>query len=251
MMIPIRTLITCCTLMLTSTLAFSQVVGGMDFKLEEMFLNEKYEDLAFKGERMLDKDKFKRDPEITLYVSMAWYEISQSNDPQLQEEYSNALRDALKYAYKFARYDKEGLMAEDNDEYFDDLAAAGIADAEQWITDDRKRRNAVRTYKYMVKAMPNDHNILFFKGVLEHMNRNTGQAERDIPEAMTALIAKYEDPNYRASKVTGPLLEDGLIRWADIMVEQNYKDSAQKTIDWAIKFFPESETVAKKAESLK
>ena len=83
------------------------------------------------------------------------------------------------------------------------------------------------------------------------MNRNTGQAERDVQMAMTALISKYEDPKYRPSKASAPVLEDGLIRWTDIMMEQNYADSAKKTINWAVQFFPESEKVATKAASLK
>jgi hypothetical protein len=35
------------------------------------------------------------------------------------------------------------------------------------------------------------------------------------------------------------------------MLEQNYADSARKTMNWAVKFFPESEKVKAKAESLK
>lgn len=230
--------------------SFGQVVGGMNFKLEKMFMEEKYEDVAYKGEKMLDSDKYSRDPEVTLYISMAWYEISQMNDEAIKEEYPKALQDALKFAYKFARYDKEGVWSEDNSDYFDDLAKAGIADAAQWIDDDRKRRNAVRVYKYMVKAMPNDPNLLFFKGVLEHMNRNAGQAERDIPEAMDSLLVYSQQERWKPRKATADVLEDGMVRWADILVEQNYADSAKKTIRWGLQFLPESEKLVAKGREL-
>ncbi|MCB0753997.1 MAG: hypothetical protein H6603_05415 [Flavobacteriales bacterium] len=223
----------------------------MNFKLEKLFIEEKYEDVAYKGISMVESDKYKNDPEIYLYVAMAWYEISQMNDEAMEEEYPKALQDAFKYAAKFAKKDKEGVWAEDNSDFFEDLKKAGIADAAQWIDDDKKRRNAVSSYKYMSKAMPDDPNLLFFKGVLEYMNRNSGQADRDVSMAMADLITKYADPKYKPSRASAPVLEDGLLRWTDIMLEQSYADSAKKTINWALKFFPESEKVATKAESLK
>ena len=246
-----RSILAVATLLIFSFSASAQVVGGMNFKLEKLFIAEKYEDVAYKGMNMVENDKYKKDPEIYLYISMAWYQISQMNDEEMEEEYPKALRDAFKYAAKFAKKDKEGVWAEDNSDFFEDLKKAGIADAAQWIDDDRKRRNAVSNYKYMTKAMPDDPNLLFFKGVLEYMNRNAGQADRDISMAMAALIKKYENPKYRPSKASKGILEDGLMRWADIMMEQSYADSARKTMDYAIQFFPESEKIAAKAESLK
>lgn len=236
------------------SLSFStsaQVVGGMNYKLEKLFMEEKYEDVAYKAEKMLEDDKYKKDPEIYLYAAMGWYEISRSNDEKMKEEYPNALRDAFKYAARFYKKDKEGTWVEDNADFFDDLAKAGIAEAAQYIDDERKRRNAVSTYKYMTKAMPEDPNVLFFKGVLENLNRNSGQAERDIQDAMKMLIPLYEDPKYRPSKATAPVLEDGLIRWTDALMEINYADSAKKTINWGLKWFPESAKMKAKAESLK
>lgn len=228
----------------------AQVVGGMNFKLEKLFIEEKYEDVAYKGENMLENDKYKKDPEICLYISMAWYEISQMNDEAMKEEYPKALTDALKYASKFSRYDKEGVWAEDNADYLDDLAKAGIADAAQWVDDDRKRRNAVGIYKYMMKAMPNDPNILFYKGVLELMNRNAGQADRDIPQAMGMLIEQSQKERWKPRKATAGILEDGMMRWADLMMQQNYTDSAKKTINWGLQFMPDSEKLAAKGREL-
>jgi len=237
-------------IILFSNASSAQVVGGMNFKMEKLFMEEKYEDVAYKGISMVEKDQYKKDPEIYLYIAMAWYEISQMNDEKMEEEYPNALRDAMKYAGKVDKKDKEGVWMEDNADFYDDLAKAGIADAAQWIGDERKMRNAVSSYKYMTKALPDDYNLLFFKGVLEYQNRNTGQAERDVQQAMNGLIPLYENPKYRANKATSPVLEDGLMQWADIMLEQNYADSAKKTIAWGLKFFPESEKIAAKSRGL-
>lgn len=239
------------TLVLFTAQLFAQVVGGMNYKLEKLFMEEKYEDVAYKGMKMVEDDKYKKDPEIYMYISMAWYEISQMNDEKMQEEYPKALQDAMKYASKIIKKDKEGTWYDDNSDFFEDLKKAGIAEAAQWLSDEKKLRNAVTSYKNMTKAIPDDYNLLFFKGVLEQMNRNTGQAERDITDAMKGLIPLYADPKYRPSKASAPILEDGLLRWTDIMMEQNYADSAKKTINWGIQFFPESEKIKAKAAGLK
>jgi hypothetical protein len=238
-------------IILLSSSVSAQVVGGMNFKLEKLYMEENYGTIISKGEGMIENDKYKKDPEIYLYISMAFFELSQSNDGDVEEDYPKALRNALKYASKFAKKDKDGVWMQDNADFFEDLKKAGIADAAQWIGDERKIRNAVSGYKYMTSAIPDDYNLLFFKGVLEHMNRNVGQAERDIQQAMNGLIPLYEKERYRPSKASAPVLEDGLLRWADIMVELNYADSAKKTIGWALQFFPESEKVIAKSESLK
>ncbi len=239
------------TFFLFSTQLFAQVVGGMNYKLEKLFMEEKYEDVAYKGMNMIEDDKYSKDPEIYMYIAMAWYEISQMNDEKMQAEYPKALADAMKYASKIIKKDKEGTWYDDNADFFEDLKKAGIADAAQWLSDEKKMRNAVTAYKNMTKAIPEDYNLLFFKGVLEQINRNTGQAERDITDAMKGLVVKYADPKYKSSKASGPVLEDGLLRWTDIMMQQNYADSAKKTIGWGLKFFPESEKIKAKAATLK
>lgn len=231
--------------------ATAQVVGGMDFKLEKLYNEEKWEDLGDKALRMTEDEKYKKDPEPFLYLSMAFYQISQSNDAKLQEEYPKALADALKYAVKFRSKDKEGTWFVDNKDYFEELKKASIADAAQYVDDEKKRRNAVTAYKNLTKAIPEDYNLLFFKGVLETMTRNEAEADRNIIDAMKGLSAAYTDPKYKPSKASVNLLEDGMIRWADLLIQKSYVDSARKTLEvWGTQFFPTSEKIRTKAESI-
>lgn len=229
----------------------AQVVGGMDFKLEKLYMDEKWEDLGFKALKMTEDDKYKKDPEPFLYVSMAFYQISQSNDAKLQEEYPKALADAVKYASKFRTKDKDNTWFNDNSEYFEQLKKTVIADAAQYVDEPKKLRVAVTSYKNLCKAIPEDNNILFFKGVLEAKNRNDAEADRNIVEAMKGLSAAYADPKYKPSKASVHVLEDGMLRWVDILVEKSYVDSARKTLDvWGAQFFPDSEKIKAKSASI-
>lgn len=223
----------------------------MDFKLEKLYNDEKWEDLGDKAISMTEDDKYKKDPEPYLYASMAFYQISLSDDPGLKSAYPKALFEAVKYATKFRTKDKEGTWAKDNRDYLELLKKACIAEAAPHVDDPKKYRVAVTTYKNLVKAMPEDYNILFYKGMLEALTKNEGEAERNIKDAMNGLATAYADPKYKPSKVSAPLLEDGLVRYADILVEKAYVDSARKTLDvWGTKFFPTSEKIKAKSASI-
>lgn len=238
-------------LFIGTTHATAQVVGGMDFKLEKLYNEEKWEDLGDKALKMTEDDKYKKDPEPFLYLSMAFYKISQSDDTKLKTDYPKALADAVKYATKFRSKDKDGVWYNDNKDYFEELKKAAIAEALPFVDDDKKRRNAVTSFKNLSKAIPEDHNILFYKGVLETMARNEAEADRNIIDAMSGLAKAYSDPKYRPSKSSVHLLEDGMIRWADLLIQKSYADSARKTLDvWGAQFFPNSEKIKAKSESI-
>jgi hypothetical protein len=238
-------------LVLSALTSIGQVVGGMDFKLEKLYNEEKWEDLGDRALKMTEDDKYKKDPEPFLYLSMAFYQISQSNDEKLKTDYPKALADAVKFATKFRSKDKEGTWYQDNKDYFEELKKAAIADAMPYVDDDKKRRNAVTAFKNLSKAIPEDHNILFYKGVLETMARNEAEADRNIIDAMKGLSASYADSKYKPSKSSAYLLEDGMIRWADLLIQKSYVDSARKTLDvWGKQFFPNSEKIKSKAESI-
>lgn len=231
--------------------SFAQVVGGMDFKLEKLYNEEKWEDLGDKAIGMTEDDKYKKDPEPYIYASMAFYKISQSDDASLLAAYPKALFEAIKYATRFRSKDKDGTWFKDNKDYFEELKKAAIAEAAPNVDDEKKRRSAVTTYKNLVKAMPDDYNLLFYKGLLETLTRNEGEAERNIKDAMNGLAAAYADPKYKPSKVSAPLLEDGMIRFADALIAKSYVDSARKTLDvWGVKFFPNSEKIKAKSASI-
>jgi hypothetical protein len=229
----------------------AQVVGGMDFKLEKLYNEEKWEDLGHKALTMTEDDKYKKDPEPFLYLSMAFFKISQSDDAKLKTEYPKALADAVKYATKFRSKDKDGVWYNDNKDYFDELKKTAIAEALPFVDDDKKRRNAITSFKNLSKAVPEDYNILFYKGVLETMARNEAEADRNIIDAMSGLAKSYADPKYKPSKASAHLLEDGMTRWADILIQKSFADSARKTLDvWGTQFFPNSEKIKAKSESI-
>ena len=63
-------------------------------------------------------------------------------------------------------------------------------------------------------------------------------------------MQQSKQERWKPRKATASVLEDGFMRLSDIMMEQNYADSAKKTIEWGLMFMPESEKLAAKGREL-
>ena len=57
---------------------FSQVEGGTNEKLAKLYNQGKYESCLFKADNLTYKEGSSRDPEPYLYISMCFYQLSQS-----------------------------------------------------------------------------------------------------------------------------------------------------------------------------
>ena len=79
------------------------------------YVDEKYEDCLGKAISYTEKDDTKKDPLPYLYSSMCLYEMSKIEKYRAMEEYKKADKDAIKFAEKFRKKDK-------NKEFFDNYA---------------------------------------------------------------------------------------------------------------------------------
>ena len=245
-----KSILSVAAMLLAAFGANAQVVGAMNVKFEKQYDQGKFEDCAYNAESMLENDKYKDDPEIMLWCAMCWYEVSQMNDAKKKEEYPKALQDAMKYVAKFRKKDKDGNMFRDNKDFFENLKKAVIAESAPHMDDDKKRRIAVTNYKALNKAIPEDNAVLFMKGVGEHLNKNVGEGDNNIKAAMKGLTTDFSNPKYKIGKVSGPLLQEAMGRYAEHLAKGGMQDSARKTMDWAVKFFPDNEAVKAKAASI-
>jgi hypothetical protein len=71
------------------------------------FVDEKYEDVLAKAQSYTENDDTKKDPLPYLYISMSLYEMSKIEKFRAMEEYKKADKDAVKWAEKYRKKDKE------------------------------------------------------------------------------------------------------------------------------------------------
>lgn len=85
------------------------------------YVDEKYEDCLFKAERYTMREQTKRDPLPYLYMSMCYFEMSKIPKYQEMDEYKKADRDAMKWAEKYRKKDKDMEFFHNYEDYWASL----------------------------------------------------------------------------------------------------------------------------------
>lgn len=225
-------------LLIGINLSNAQVKGGdpMFDKLFDLFVLEKYEDCAYKAENYTLKEKYRRAPEPYLYLSMCFFQISKTDYDV--EDYKDPLKDALKYAYKFRKKDKDTAVYNENKAYFNTLKAAGIVRVRSYYDDQKYRKSSYFCNSILKFDKDNDH-IRFPKGVYDLLSRNS-QGARDIGIAVKNLRKKYNDPEYKPDKVSESLLIEGFVVYSEYLYQLEQLDSAKATIIMAKELIPDN-----------
>lgn len=89
---------------------------GQDYTdLRILFADGNYEKCVREAEKYTQKDDSKKDPEPYIWMAQSLYKISVSgnDDP----EFKNAFKDAVKFLDKFLKFDKDGSVLADNEEF--------------------------------------------------------------------------------------------------------------------------------------
>ena len=116
------------------------------------YVDGKYEKVLFKAIRYTEDDDQKKHPVPYLYMAKSYLAIHNSDDSDLRESYEvdkmKALKNALKYAGKFVKKDKEQEYVPQEQEYIEDLRKETIIAAETEM-DNGKFTKAKSYYKYL------------------------------------------------------------------------------------------------------
>ncbi|MEN8928713.1 MAG: hypothetical protein ABF242_01200 [Flavobacteriales bacterium] len=246
-------------------------------RLRSKYADEKYESCADMAIRYTEHKKHKDKPEVYIYASMACLRISQTNEGV--EDYKKAFSDALSFAGKYRKKDKDGKFYNDYITHFEELKSIIAEEVENYMLEDRK----TKVYKSAKKSLgliskihkldPDDKGVYLTNAVLELKVKNTieGKAMMKIlmPEikylAATAdeqkkrpLLTEKEIAK-RARKVKDVLgkemveikpfdemsemeqvfLKLGLIEYAEYLHSKKKYDQAKEVIEIGKPFFYE------------
>lgn len=163
--------------------AFSQSDKDYD-DLLELFVDEKYEKLVYKAESYFLNDKYSKDPLPYLYYSMGHYKFTE--DEALSTKYPKAFKEAMKYAGKFVKKDKESLYIDEAQDYFAELRATAMEEAENQLINE-KYTKAKGMYKYMCNLDKEDPGAKVYMSFAMFKMRSLREAQTFLTEAITTL----------------------------------------------------------------
>jgi len=208
-----------------------------------LYIDEDYEKLVKKAQSLTENDKTKKQAMPYLFVSMGYFEISKKED--LNEDYPKAFKDAMKYAAKWRKKDKEGAYVYDNKDYISDLRDAGMDVAEGYL-EDGSFSKAKSYYKYMTQFDPDcPGSWLMYSYALKMMNDFSGtQTAWDNFDTKLGDISRLSSEQQR-------LLKYGLITYAEGLYEEGKRTEARELLERGADFFGEDNEYKIVMEDLK
>lgn len=216
----------------------AQVVGGDEEKLAKLYNLGKYESCLYKAEDLTFKDDYKKDPEPYLYMAMCFYELSNSSDPSIQEDFKNGLKQAIKYSAKFAKYDKEGEMYEDNIEFIQILKDSQFAIIKDYFDEGNYRKAGSTSKNYGKLLREKDYSILYFRGVSEILSNNFSQGTRDLDEATVELNSRINNGKLRVDNTFKSLVSASILKYSEYLIKENQTKASLENLSLGKKMFP-------------
>lgn len=196
-----------------------------------LYIDEDYEKLISKALKVTENDKTKKEPMPYLFVSMGNFEISKKED--MAEDYPKAFRDALKFAAKWRKKDKQSQFVYDNKDYISELREGCMEVAEGYLEDGAYSKSK-RYYKYMTQFDPDcPGSWLMYAYSLKKLNDVLG-----TEEAFGEFEAKLGDID-RLSSEQQRLLKYGLITYAEEMYQEGKRSDAKAMLERGAEFYAE------------
>jgi len=218
--------------------ANTQVVGGTYEKLAKLYNQGKYENCLFKADNLTYKPESTNDAEPYLYIAMCFYQLSLSEDPIIQEDYSDGVKQAIKYAARFIKKDKEGVMYTENIEFINLLKEIQKNEIKTLFDKGEYRKAATSAKLFDKLNKDEDLVLLYFIGINGVMSNNLTQGTRDIEEATTKLNEVFSKGTYKTDPFINTFAISGFLKYSEYMVNQGNVADALKQLEMALKIYP-------------
>lgn len=245
------------TLILIGGKGFSQKADKKIDNLMFLFVDEKYEDVVWKGQSLMQNDNYKRHPAVYLYTAKGYYEMAKQPGKysvgQKDSKHPKPLKMSQKYLYKYVKLMKKvgkyfpdytGTI-EDNSEFF-----VAIADTSNKLAQTlfvmEKPRKAASIYKYAFRAVPMDPVLQLWQGICEVKSQNAVEGDKNIKAALKVI-----DENFKPTDATSPVLAKGMLLAEEYLrTKADYEnaDKAKKLVEVFKKYDPDELDKKKMAE---
>ena len=221
----------------------AQVIGGRQTKLEKFYAEERWEDCAFRAERMVLQEKYKNDPEINLYLAASYAKVflmclEDSTLLNKVPEYLNAYNYALKYSTVAKRKDKKTqIIFPKNNFMLEEIAITGIHYIDHYMS--IKRVPKANSYLRKIMKVYSDENFKFLNGVLSVMTGDTATGNPLIRET----FANIDSRKAREELNTDFIMIDAFDYYVNFLMNQETPlvDSAKNVANRGVKCFPDCE----------
>jgi hypothetical protein len=216
-------------LLATANTGFAQEKKPYDDLLVK-YVDEKYEDCLVKAERYTTNDNTKRDPLPYLYMSMCLYEMSKIPKYQAMEEYKKADRDALKWAEKYRKKDKDKEFFNNYEDYWSELnTMAQESGLNEYESGAKGMSKARRYFDSMTGYYPENPGAWLMLGLTDYGSNMAKEGDDAISKYKAALDAAGGID--RLPEDQKKLMKAGLIHYAEYLDGKGDKSGAKAAME--------------------
>ncbi len=193
-----------------------------------LYVDEKYEKCIDKADRYATNDNTRRDPLPFLYMSMCYHEMSKLEAYTSQHEYRFAERDALKYAVRFRKKDKELEYFHNYEDFWRELNGRAMESALHHYEMGGYSK-ARRILDRMVGYMPENPGAWMFRALAQKKMK----LHRDAQESLKSFERAYKDVGdlSRLSPDQRSLMVLALVLYADHVKENEGTAAAREVME--------------------
>ena len=215
-----KKLITICAFLL-ATAASAQKHVYEDLLV--LFVDEKYEKCIFKAEGYTQADATKKDALPFLYVSMCLYEMSKLE--KYNVDYPKAARDAVKWAEKYRKKDKNKEFFDNYADFWEDLNTMAMEKGMNGY-DDGDFSKAKQTFDAMVGYYPENPGAWMMLAIVQYKSNLAKEGDLSMTSFDKAIAAAGDISTLPPDQKK--LLKNALIRYADLQVAKGDRAKARK-----------------------
>lgn len=194
------------------------------------YVDEKYEDCLVRAERYTQGDKTKKDPLPFLYMSMCLYEMSKIPKFQEMEEYKKADRDALKWAEKYRKKDKNLEFFSNYEDYWSSLnTMAQETGMNFYEAGTKEMSKAKRYFDSMTGYYPENPGPWLMLALTQYNTNLVREGDANLEKYKEALAAAGNIA--RLPEDQRKLLKSALIYYADHLDAKGDKSGARAALE--------------------
>lgn len=189
-----------------------------------LYVDEKFEKCIAKAETYIGGDETKRDALPFLYVSMCYYEMSK--DPKFEADYPKASVDALKWAVKYRKKDKEKEFFNNYEDYWASLNTLAQEMGENLLDDPKGLSKAKQIFTSVTGYYPENPGGWLMLALAQYKANLTKEGDASIASFDKSIAAAGDVSTLAPDQKK--LLKNGLIRYVDYLVSKGMRDKARK-----------------------
>lgn len=189
-----------------------------------LFVDEKYEKCIAKAEAYTMGDDTKKDPLPYLYVSMSLFEMSKQE--KYNADYPKAARDAIKWAEKYRKKDRDKEFFGNYEDYWAELNTVSFSAGENQLDDPKGVSKAKQIFDGMVGYYPENPGPWLMLALCQYKSNLNKEGDLSVKEFDKVMAAAGDVGTLPRDQQTQ--LKNALIRYADYLVSKGQRDRARQ-----------------------